>query len=204
MSRMTARRMIGLVSGAALLLVAAVPLSGCGTAAADKESPYHEEIQRTLEHTDNDMVKSILADEKITDAEVNEIMEAYNECLAPYGLKNTYNRAEQYESIVDQFNQYSPEENQKINDKCRKKSGYYDIIPLDQSMQTNPRNMSQDKLSQKIYECRKRHGLIDKGMTFKEYQEMDANPSTGPFYKYYNESSPEATQWRDCGIKPES
>ena len=108
---------------AALAVVLLATLTGCGAGATDaeEENPWAADIQRQYERTDNALVKSILEDGKITDAEIEEFMEEYNTCLAEYGLSTTYDREGSYETLVDQYSRHTGEEMQQFC-ICKEKS----------------------------------------------------------------------------------
>lgn len=199
---------------AALAVVLLAALTGCGAGGtgAEEENPWAEDIQRQYEQTDNALVKSILEDGKITDAEIEEFMKEYNTCLAEYGLSTTYDREGSYETLVDQYSRHTPEEMQQYNEECRESSGYYDLIPLDENILGNPEHLSADELHKLTYDCRKRHGLIDEGMTFEEYKNAlipqwdgtGENPiENGVFGEYYTDMNSEASQqWDACESDP--
>ena len=199
---------------AALAVVLLATLTGCGAGATDaeEENPWAADIQRQYERTDNALVKSILEDGKITDAEIEEFMEEYNTCLAEYGLSTTYDREGSYETLVDQYSRHTGEEMQQYNEECRESSGYYDLIPLDENILGNPEHLSADELHKLTYDCRKRHGLIDEGMTFEEYKDilLQKPDSSGEdplknsvFGKYYTDADSETTQqWNACESDP--
>lgn len=200
-----------------LCLVMGLSLGACGSPsqqATDGNSdsnPWSAEIQRVQERTSNKLVRGILEDGTITDAEIQEFMDSYNSCLAKYDLSTSYDRDNQYETLSDQFSQYSPEQMTQYNEECRKSTGYYDLIPLDENMHSNPKNISNDKQLQKIYDCRKQHKLVDEHMTFSEYRnifrehlgtETGTPPANSPLAKYYgdgvDESDPDVQQWFAC------
>ena len=199
---------------AALAVVSLAAFAGCGAGGADSEedNPWAADIQRQYERTDHALVKSILEDGKITDAEIEEFMAEYNTCLAEYGLFATYDRENRYETLVDQYSRHTGEEMQQYNEGCRESSGYYDLIPLDEEILGNPEHLSADEQHRLIYDCRKRHGLIDEGMTFEEYKDIlmpqwdgtGENPfENGVFGKYYTDADSEATQqWDACESDP--
>lgn len=214
---MVNRRVIALV----LCLATGLALGSCASSPGQADNgstsnPWSSEIQRIRARTDNELVRRILEDGKITDAEIQEFMDSYNTCLAKYDLSTTYDRENQYETMTDQFSQYSADQMTQYNEECRQSVGYYDLIPLDENMHSNPRNLSNDDALRTIYECRKRHHLVDANMSFAEYRNTfreqsndDGNPlANGPFAKYYaqnaDESDTDVRQWFACEMQADS
>ena len=166
--------------------------------------------------TDNALVRSILEDGTITDAEIEDFMSSYNECLSQYNLSVTYDRENSSESLVDQFSQYTPAQTTERDEKCKNSTGYYELIPLDEQMHSNPTNLSNDERFRRIYDCRKRHNLMDDALTFEEYRQLfdqQTVPSAedplakGPLAKYYgdaDDNDPAVQQWYACSTNPDS
>ncbi|WP_291532859.1 hypothetical protein [Bifidobacterium sp. UBA6881] len=191
--------------------LAVLILASCsnGAASTDKTTnPWRTEIQRMYSRTDSDLVREILRDGTITDAEIEEFQESYNKCLAQYDLSSSYSREDGSESVSDQFSQYTPDQLNEHVDQCRTKTGYYELIPLDQEIHANPNHVSEADSKRKIFDCRKRHGLLDADLSYEEYQKiMEAKPDSSgrdplldtPFGKYYEDTeSEEAQQWFAC------
>ncbi|NMM94859.1 hypothetical protein G1C95_2047 [Bifidobacterium sp. DSM 109957] len=198
-----------------LCLVMGLTLTGCSNGGGEGQksaNPWSAEIQRIESRTDNDMVRAILKDGSITDAEFEEFMESYNQCLAQYDLTSSYSRDDGSESVADQFSQYEPDQLSEKIEQCRNQTGYFDLVPLDQQMHANPDNVSDDELQQKVFECRKRHGLIDSGMSIEEYKDImgatsdstDSDPlANSPFADYYQDTdSADTQQWFSCETDP--
>lgn len=166
----------------AAMVLACVALAACGspsnangdaaTTGAHGEpsfsGPYAAEFKQEYENAPTDLVKNILKDGKITQAEVQEVYDAYNKCLEPYGLQATWS-VEQGESMGQFRGSMSDDEQLKIMDQCHAETGAGNISSLYVTMHDNPDHIDQVALERKVYQCYVKHDLLPSPISENEY-----------------------------------
>ncbi|MBT1163549.1 hypothetical protein [Bifidobacterium felsineum] len=166
----------------AAAVLACVMLAACGspsnigndsaTTSANGEpifsGPYAAEFKQEYEKAPTDLVRNILKDGKITQAEVQEVYDVYNKCLEPYGLQATWS-VEQGESMGQFRGSMSDDEQRKIMDQCHAKTGAGNISSLYVTMQSNPDHVDQVDLERKVYQCYVKHDLLPSPISENEY-----------------------------------
>lgn len=195
------------------IAMAVLMIGGCGSTEAQSESssfsgPYAADFQKIYESTNNALIKDIVKDSRITDAEFEEFKTQYEQCVSSHGLTWSYDPegiGEQIGGNADNPNP-SEEDMQAAEAECQPKTGYLDIMPLYQAIKSNPDKLGDDALTQLTIDCLVRHGLLESGMTVPEYQSLlqDDDAYTARFGKYMDwESNPEDYQYfYDCTQDP--
>lgn len=166
--------------------------------------PYAAEFQKNYEETDNDLVKGILRDSQITDAEFEEFKTAYASCMESHGIQWQYLDGQGEQSSPIGQTDLSQETLRSASDDCSAQTGYMDIVPLYQSLHNNPDNLSQDELMKLTLACLQRHDLARQDMTFQEYKDIygDNDRFTSEFGKYMDSSSPDSQRFYECQQHP--
>ncbi|MBW3089130.1 hypothetical protein [Bifidobacterium miconisargentati] len=142
--------------------------------APDFTGPYASEFKGAYDQSKTELAKRILEDCQITDAELNEILDAQNQCLAPYGLVATKGQlARLRESAL------SDEEMNQKNSECAEKTDLWNVESMYDAMQDNPDNLDAEALHKASYECLKTHDLLPKPLTEQEYLDMEVSSSQG-------------------------
>ncbi|PJM77410.1 hypothetical protein CSQ86_05905 [Bifidobacterium felsineum] len=138
--------------------------------APDFAGPFANEFQSAYEQSKTDLAKRILADCRITDAELNEILDAQNACLAPYGLVATKGQLARLRdsALTDD------EMNQK-NTECAEKTDLWTVEALYDEMQGNPSNLDIEALHKASYQCLKQRDLLPKPLSEQEYLAMEVS-----------------------------
>ncbi|MBT1163548.1 hypothetical protein [Bifidobacterium felsineum] len=138
--------------------------------APDFAGPYANEFKNAYEQSETDLAKRILADCQITDAELNEILDAQNACLAPYGLVATKGQLARLRdsALTDD------EMNQK-NTECAEKTDLWTVEALYDEMQGNPSNLDTEALRKASYQCLKQRDLLPKPLSEQEYLAMEVS-----------------------------
>ncbi|PLS30842.1 hypothetical protein Uis1B_1316 [Bifidobacterium margollesii] len=154
-------------------------LAACGqTSTGDGQSadggepafsgPYAAEFKRTYEQAPTDLARNILKDGRITQAEVQEIYDAYNTCLEPYGLQASWSM-DQGETVGQYRGALSDEKELKIMDDCHTKTYAGIVSSLYATMNRNPDNIDQETLARKTYQCYAKYDLLPSTISEDEY-----------------------------------
>ncbi|KFI91200.1 hypothetical protein BISA_1797 [Bifidobacterium saguini DSM 23967] len=145
---------------------------GGATAGSDGEpsfsGPYAAEFKQEYEQASTDLARNILKDGKITQAEVQEVYDAYNKCLEPYGLQATWD-VEQGESMGQFRGSMSDDEQVKVMDQCHAETDAGNIASLYATMHNNPDNIDQAALERKVYQCYVKYDLLPSPVSEDEY-----------------------------------
>ncbi|KAB7788516.1 hypothetical protein [Bifidobacterium cebidarum] len=142
--------------------------------APDFSGPFANEFKDSYKQSKSDLGKRILEDCQITDAELNEILDAQNACLAPYGLVATKNQlARLRDSALTEA-----EMNQK-NTECAEKTDLWNVEALYDEMQGNPGNLGTEALQKASYQCLKQRDLLPKPLSEQEYLAMEVSSADG-------------------------
>ncbi|PJM79793.1 hypothetical protein CUU80_01215 [Bifidobacterium scaligerum] len=142
--------------------------------APDFTGSYANEFKSAYEQSKTDLAKRILSDCRITDAELNEMLDAQNACLALYGLVVTKGQlARLRESALT-----DDEMNQK-NTECAGKTDLWTVEALYDEMQGNPSNLDTEALHKSAYQCLKQRDLLPKPLSEQEYLAMEISSADG-------------------------
>ncbi|NMM97612.1 hypothetical protein [Bifidobacterium olomucense] len=138
--------------------------------APDFAGPFANEFQSAYEQSKTDLAKRILADCRITDAELNEILDVQNDCLAPYGLVATKGQLARLRdsALTDD------EMNQK-NTECAEKTDLWNVEALHDEIQGNPGNLDTEAFQKAAYQCLKQRDLLPKPLSEQEYLAMEVS-----------------------------
>ncbi|NEG54716.1 hypothetical protein [Bifidobacterium platyrrhinorum] len=172
------RHALALLTSASLLAMCAAcgPSSNADGSAATAavngkpafSGPYAAEFKQEYEKAPNDLVRNILKDGTITQSEVQEVYDAYNKCLEPYGLQATWS-VEQGESVGRFRGSMSDDEQLKIMDQCHAETGAGNISSLYATMHDNPDHIDQVALEREVYQCYVKYDLLPSPISENEY-----------------------------------
>ena len=162
--------------------------------------PYAAEFTRTYEQAPTDLARNILKDGRITQAEVQEIYNAYNTCLEPYGLQASWS-VDQGETVGQYRGTLSDEKQFEIMDDCQATTYAGAVSSLYATMSRNPDNIDQETLARKTYQCYVKYDLLPSPISEDEYMSATYDGQPNPNYKYDGESEKGRQFWA-CNQDP--
>ena len=186
---------------AALLVGSMIGCSGANTTAdrpvsgarmdADTPAftgPWADLFRSAYAAASTDLQKSILADEKITDQENNELRSAFVSCMAGFDIKielleNDSLKSESPKGMTD-------DKYEQISKECRSKTSGQ-ISGLYFQINRNPENKDEYAI---MADCLSRSGLVEKGYGAKDFA-ADFSSQQFPF----DETD---QRYRACGLDP--
>lgn len=140
--------------------------------APDFQGPHADAFRRSWEQAGTELAKRILEDCRITDAELAEIFDAQNTCLAPYGLAVSKGQLSQVRGEM-----LSADEMNDRNTECAEKTDLWSVESLYDDIHDNPDNLDADAMKRAEYECLRRQDLLPEPITEQEY--LDMGPAGG-------------------------
>lgn len=165
-------------------------LSACGTSAVSESGnasaetgepafsgSYAKELERAYERAKTDLGKGVLRDGKVNDAELAELNDAYNECLAPYGLQANADGS----TVTQLRGNLSTDEYQKVSQECGDGTDWDTVQGIWSMMDANPDNLDAEAMARETYRCFKRHGFLDgvaNPLTEDEYAALTGGSET--------------------------
>ena len=181
------------------LLCSVLTLTGCGRTSTsspvdfDKNhvafsGPNSITYEKAYNFTQSDVVRRILIDEHITDAEFDQVRQMYADCLGEKGATVEYEgtdgrRSERFPPgvSVDQIDEYIQE--------CVADTALPYVEQLHQLDGQDPDSDSVEAL----VACLKRHDIADQTMTADDYKRIVTDPDLDDEYfgKYFNEQRPD-------------
>lgn len=201
------RHMCRIVTAAGIVALSLV-MASCGQSTAtdaqpEFTGPYAAEFRKNYDETDNALVKGILKDSKITDAEFEEFKSSYSSCMKEQGLVWDYTDTGETTGSATGAD-VSAEELHRATDVCNPKTGYMQLMPLYDSLHSNPDNLAPDELEKRALACLVKHGYAPQDMTLQEYQDInrDNDRFMATFGKYMDSTSPDYQQFYACMQDP--
>lgn len=199
MARFQLFRRVSLVS--ALLAVSLIGCSDAGNDAKktgsraqqdvdvpDFSGPWADLFRSAYSAATTDLQRTILADEKITDQENNEVRTAFVSCMAGF---NVQVELQERDSIKSQAPAgMTDEKYEEISKECRTETSSQ-ISGLYFQINRNPENKDEFAI---MADCLSRSGLVEKGYSAKDY-ESGFSAQDFPF----DETDP---RYRACGLDP--
>ena len=143
--------------------------------APDFQGPYADEFKRSYDSAKTELGKRILADCKVTDAELNEVFDAQNACTAPYGIVSQKGSSTQINGTLTE------DEVQQKYAECAGKTDLWNVESMYDALAGNPDNISPDDWERKVFACLRDHKLTPEGMDEHEYMDIvneQNNPDT--------------------------
>lgn len=189
-----------------------VAISESSTMKAPTEHAYQQYADAIANLRDTstiEAVKQILADGRISESELAQIATDYQQCVAKAGITWTPD-GNGLTGTWGNGGLMTGDQSQDVHE-CGVDTGYDDITGLYGEMVWNPNNLSIEERNAQSLQCLKDHGLIDKGMSDQEYEDMveGVEPGANGTYedylgRYLDESSPDydagkAAQITACG-----
>lgn len=162
----------------AAVLIAAVVLSGCSDSTEDLPStssgsdtpvfsgPWAAEFSSMYTAATTDLERDILADEVITEAEVNEMRSVFTACLTDLGYSNIQFADDGGFTLVPPTGYTTDAENDMV-DSCSKSSGEQTVGALYGWISRNPENQDENAI---MVQCLIRKGAVDPAYTAEEYE----------------------------------
>ena len=188
--------------------------SGCGNAKASdanghtiaSDNPYAAEFEKNYAETTDPLVKGILEDGQITEAEISEWADGYASCMAKHDL--TWQMTQDGESATSPQS-VSPEEAMQAEESCQQETGYMQIMPLYNATSKNPNNLNADELNTAVLACLKANNLVDQALDPNEFLSMWKDPTGEAYQRYFGElqtpqnpSDPKSQQFYACMADP--
>lgn len=161
----------------ALLSVAVLSCSGCAAGAGAGKTdafsgPWGATLKSLRDKSDNQVVRKVLEDGVINDAEQAQIESDMTQCMADLGYEWKYidngDGGEELSSTESTKND-DPEEANRLKEKCGKSTGFDPLLELARQMRNNPEHKNPQE---PIFQCLQRKELIDKSLTLDEYISM--------------------------------
>lgn len=182
---MTARhRLTARLCGAALILTGATMwLSACSAAGPiapadraiaddtqtllarpDFSGPYAAEFAEAWDESANEFVRSVIADQEISDAEWAELGSRMTSCLAQWGIEfRGFGERGDYTTSPGPL---GDDETERVLETCERETGEQWLHLLHLSLRTNPENIASEIL---ITDCMVRNGIVARGYTKDDY-----------------------------------
>lgn len=147
-------------------------LAACGIGADTNapgiaaDNPYAAEFAKNYSESTNPLVKGILRDGVITEAELGEFADAMSTCVSDTDPRLKWSWTEDGgESLRSTAGvAIAAEHSNAVLQQCYEKTDYMHIMPLHDFVSSNPDNLSADEYNVRILECMKSHDLIDRTM----------------------------------------
>ena len=145
------------------------------------DNPYAAEFEKNYAETTDPLVKGILKDGQITEAEINEWADGYASCMAEQGV--TWSLEEIGESMMSTKGLDS-EQVLQIEQSCQQETGYMQIKPLYDAVVSNPSNLNAGEFNTAVLACLKANQLIDQNLTPEEFLTFYNEPDSEQFEKH--------------------
>ncbi|OIH98250.1 hypothetical protein BIU92_14465 [Curtobacterium sp. MCBA15_003] len=178
-------------AGAALLTLVALLTSGCAaapvipghasssrTASLEHAGPWADEFRSALDHGVSDSEASMLADGKVTAAELEEAHEGVRRCLADSGLGIEYDPDGGFSlpSLDGKYPNDYFERSDPVLRACEKRYDEYVTFLFEQTRR-NPERLDEAEIT---VPCLQRAGLVGRGYTEEQWRK-DYDDDTLPF-----------------------
>ncbi len=155
------------------------PVDSGSVAAPSFEGSFAAEYQEAWEKSSTGAVRTILADETITDQEWSQVLKTLETCLDEGGISlDVYNDDGSYEVNVGEMNGDLANEKMGV---CEQTSGEAWIGYLYRSQTSNPENVPATQL---LTECMVRNGAVAPSYTEEQYL-VDAPDLAFPFVDHH-------------------
>lgn len=158
----------------ALCTMAVLGMAGCGSASSspgerssiDPMNSYAADFRREYEEATSPLVKGILKDGKITDAEMQEFASVFAQCMTDKGLAWSWSKEEGEQIIIpkEDVSVMTGERVTALEHECQDETDYMHIKPLYDYVTRNPENLGHDEIGKAVLSCMKDRGLIDRSM----------------------------------------
>jgi hypothetical protein len=176
-----------LLSVGGILLAGAMCLTACvstphppgdasrGAPAPAFTGPYAAELEAAWRESDSDFVRSVVADEAVSDQEWAELGTRMTECLADAGLEFGGFRDDGSYTVGPSL--LTGDDVTRVLDSCERSTGELWLHALRMSMSSNPDNLP---IHEVMTQCLIRNGAVEADYT-KEQFAQDAPAQSFPF-----------------------
>ncbi|WP_169275467.1 hypothetical protein [Bifidobacterium moraviense] len=161
-------------SGFMVLCIILMPLCACGFSdasssddgpAVDPSHPYALEFRNSYARATNPLVKGMLRDGEISEAEINEFADVFAQCMSDKGLDWSWSNGEGETILLGKDSNITTEQMLEREQQCYDETDYMNIMPLYTSINgSNPNNLSSDDFNKQVLQCLKDNGLIDRDL----------------------------------------
>ncbi|MFR0555737.1 hypothetical protein [Pseudoscardovia radai] len=225
----------GAIRGLTAVMMVMLSVSGCGSSAGTDASSeassssssvagavkasdgtvftgrYANDYRDAYEDAKTELGKEILKDSTITDAEWQELKDAFIQCAAGVGGTVEFANAATSEHSVNYgkvSDQAVDEKSQQVH-QCEMDTDFYSISAI-RDFEEQDAQAGGDYL-EALLSCYQRHGLADPGLTLEEYKQVmsDEGRNADMFGKYMDSSRSDydaqgAQQFDSCNADPNS
>ena len=185
------RKLIGSLSA----LCMAIILAGCGQSQSAQPVNFNKDkvtfsgansvtFQKAYDMAQSDVVRKILIDEHITDAEFDQVREMYANCLGEKGYEV------EFEGDAGARSEHAPvgisgEQALKDAEQCEAQTA----LPYIEILHNVEGSASGEDTVTPLVNCLKRHGIADETMTAEDYKRIVTDPDLDDEYfgQYFNE-----------------
>ena len=201
----TAITIVGAVAVCAgILALGACGQDGAQDAAPQFTGPYAAEFRQLYEEAPSDLVKGIVEDSQITDAEFEEYSQQVASCMEDQGYVWSYDPTQGTSTgAADSSTDMDVDAVNAATASCTAEIG--DLTELYGLLHTNPDHLEGDELNRLTLDCLKRHGLADENLTLHEYAAIlqDHDRYQNAFGQYSDpQSSPDYNTFYACTTDP--
>lgn len=156
--------------------------------AVDPNHPYAAEFRNSYARATNPLVKGMLRDGEISEAEINEFADVFAQCMADKGLDWSWSNSEGETILIGRDSDITTEQVIERERQCYDETDYMSIMPLYTSINgSNPNNLSSDDFNKQVLQCLKNNDLIDRSLDPDYFLSFYSTPGgfNSPEYKRY-------------------
>jgi hypothetical protein len=187
--------------GVLVAVVLGLALAGCGDSGADDsredsqgsgvaaptevpdfEGPYVQDLTRIYRETDIDFVRQVLVDGKVSDQELAEMRQRFDDCTAAFGITGVEFGPDGSISLEGPEGADPTEVNNRVK-QCSHESGEDDIAFIHSIMRRNPDGLDENTI---MAACLVKKGIVDPSYDAEAYREDFMN-SSGPMAETFPE-----------------
>lgn len=157
-----------------LYVVILMLLCACGSSdvigsddgpAVDPNHPYAVEFMSSYARATTPLVKNMLKDGEISEAEINEFADLFAQCMADKGLDWSWSIGEGETVLLGKDSDITTDQMLEREQQCYDETDYMNIMPLYTLINgSNPDNLSSDDFNKQVLQCLKDNDLIDRNM----------------------------------------
>ncbi|MBC9954150.1 hypothetical protein ICM05_05745 [Leucobacter sp. cx-42] len=130
----------------------------------DFKGPWAEDFRYAYARAANEKIRDYLRDEVITEAEKQEVTEAFRNCMVSRGL--TFDDFDDDGSYSFEFAAVNnPDEANEIANNCENETGVFEVVSMYFSIRANPENKDQ---TPEIVACLIRSGVVPRDYTVEQ------------------------------------
>jgi len=133
--------------------------------------PWAVEFTDALARSTDDFVRSVLADEVVTDQELSETRDRFSGCLSSFGVTDISFEADGGFSMRSPDSMSSDAVSERV-DACSEESGENTVSALHSWVRRNPENLDEATI---LAACLVREGVVDPSFSAEDYTNADGD-----------------------------